>query len=208
MIVKTLGEKGDIMKTNWTKATVDANAAMLGLISCVQHDKNAWIEVQKNGEQEYPIMKKNPALDDPFNWTMLYGVPYNEKELTEHSYFNDTERDLTIFWTACYGIQSAIDAYQKDRTLLEGLIMGGGICHPVRIEDAVRYREMYVGDGYKYNTWTTFWKPKEGIPYYVVDERIEKVFVICYDNEPVDAAAAIRRAAQFMLGYADSLTTK
>ena len=81
--------------TNWTAATNNPNKAIIGLVSCLESGKNAWIEIRKNGEQDYPLKIKNPALENPFNWEIMYGVPRNEKEMMNHKYFNDTEKDLT-----------------------------------------------------------------------------------------------------------------
>lgn len=193
--------------TTWTEATNNANKAMMGLISCVDSGRNAWIEVRKNGEQEHPIKKKNPELDNPFNWEMAYGVPRNEKEMMNHNYFNDTEKDLTYNWTACFGEKEAIKEYQNNGTITKELFNGIGVCHPVRIKDVVFYRRNIVGENnYEYDYWTTYWKPKKEIPYWVVDDSIGDVFTICFDDKEVDKADAIRKAALFMLEYADSIT--
>ncbi len=188
--------------TGWTNATVDPNKAMIGFVSCLEAGKNAWIEVRKNGDQTYPVMKKNPELDNPFNWTMMYALPRNEKEMGDHNYFNETEKDLTYNWTAAFGTREAIEAYQKDGTISEGLCKGIGICHPVKITDAEAYRKEIVGDDYKYAYYTTYWKPKNHIPYYVLDESIKDVFVVCYDDEPFDKMAALTRASDFITEYA------
>ena len=189
--------------TTWTEATKSASKAMMGLISCIESGRNAWIEIRKNGEQEYPIKIKNPALDNPFNWEMLYGVPRDEKEMMSHNFFNETEKDLTYNWIACFGEEKAIKEYQNNGTITKELFTGTGICHPVRIKDANFYRKNILGDDYEYGYWATYWKPKKGIPYLVVDESIGYVFTICFTNEAVDKAEAIRKAAQFMLKYAD-----
>lgn len=189
--------------TTWTEATNNASKAMMGLISCIESGKNAWIEVRKNGEQEYPIMRKNPALDNPFNWEMLYGVPRNEKEMMDHKYFNDTEKDLTYNWTACFGEEDAIKEYQNNGTISKELFQGCGVCHPVRIIDANFYRKNIVGDNYEYDYWVTYWKPKNDIPYWIVDDTVGDVFTICFNNEKVNKADAIKKAAQFMMDYAD-----
>jgi len=194
------------VKTNWTKATTNPSVALAGLISCIEYGCNAWIEVRNNGEQEFPIMKKNPELDNPFNWTMSYGTSRNEKEMREHKYFNETEEDMTYNWTACYGEPDAIKQYQEEGIVSDGLFKGIGTCHPVRIADVEAYREKI--DGYKYGYWVTYWKPKDNIPYWVVDDTVGKVFTICYDDEPVNKSVAMRRAATFLEDYADVLERK
>ena len=194
-------------QTSWTKATTDVNEAMIALISCVESGRNAWIEVQKNGEQAFPIQVPNPLLDDPFNWTLMYGVPRNEKEINEHHYLNQTEEDLTRNWMCTFGTEEAVKAYQKDRTISKDLFVGCSVACPVKIEDANRYRheiEGIEGDDYKYGFWMSFWRPKGNIPYQVPAD-IDEVFVICYDDEPVRKSDIMRRAAEFMAHYADEL---
>lgn len=191
--------------TNWTEATNNPNKAMMGLISCLEHGKNAWIEIRKNGQQDYPIKIKNPALENPFNWEMMYGTPRNEEEMMNHKYFNDTEKDLTYNWVACYGEAKAIEKYQKSGTITKELFNGRGICHPVKIKDANFYRKNILGDNYEYGYWTTYWKPKKDIPYYIVDESAGDVFTICYSNELCDRVEVMKRAAQFMMEYAETI---
>lgn len=191
--------------TNWTIATTDPGKAIMGLDSCLKAGKNAWIEIRKNGDQAFPIMKSNPELDSPFNWEMLYGTPRNMEELRSYPYINQTEKDLTYHWTYCFGEESAIKKYQETGEISAGMFKGIGIGHPVRIQDANTYREL-IGNPYDYSYWATFWKPKAGIPFKVVDESIEEVFTICYNEDPVDQVAALRKAGQFLLDYADRLS--
>lgn len=188
--------------TGWTKATTNASEAMMGLISCIESGKNAWIEVRKNGDQTFPVNRKNPALDNPFNWTMNYGTIRNKEDMDNYSYFNETEKDLTYNWIACFGKEEAIKEYQTNGTITKELFVGAGICHPVRIKDANFYRANIVGDNYEYGYWVTYWQPKKGIPYWVIDENVGDVFTICYTNETIDRAEAIKRAGQFMMEYA------
>lgn len=190
--------------TNWTEATNNPNKAIIGLVSCLESGKNAWIEIRKNGEQDYPLKIKNPALENPFNWEMMYGVPRNEKEMMNHKYFNDTEKDLTYNWTACYGEAKAIEEYQKNGTITKEMFNGMGICHPVRIKDANFYRKNILGDNYEYRYWVTYWRAKKDIPYYIVDESVGNVFTICYNDELCDRSEAMKRAAQFMMEYAET----
>jgi len=184
--------------TNWTKATKNPSEAMLGLISCIEHGCNAWIEIRKNGEQDFPIIIKNPELDNPFNWTMSYGVPRNESEMMKYNYFNETERDLTYNWVACFGSEESIKQYQENGLVTKGLSLGIGKCHPVRVEDANTYRREITGDNYKYSYWVTYWQPIDGISRWVVDERQGEVFTICYNKEPVNKFEAMKKAADFL----------
>lgn len=192
--------------TTWTEATTNVNKAMIMLLSCLDSGKNAWIELRKNGDQAYPIRMKNPALDNPFNWEMSYSTPRNEKEMMNYKYFNDTEKDLTYNWIACFGKEEAIKKYQNSRIIAKELFDGYGICHPVRIEDANFYRKNIIGDNYNYNYWTTYWKPRKNIPYWIVDDNVGDVFTICFNDEVVDKSKTIKKTAQFMMEYADKIS--
>lgn len=195
---------GDV-NTGWIHATTDVNEAIVGFISCIQAGNNAWIELRSNGDQTFPIMKPNPELDDPFNWRMSYGAPRDEKILKEHKYLNETEKDLTYNWTAGFGDPEAIRHYRETGEIVEGLLSGIGTQFPIRIKDAEEYREKITGDNYKYRFFMTYWTPKDGIRPYVVDDNVDKVFVVCYTEEPVDKKAALHRAAYFLNTYADTL---
>ncbi len=195
--------ENNIICTNWTEATNNPSKAMLGLISCLESGYNAWIELRKNGEQDYPIKIKNPMLDNPFNWTMSYGVPRNEKDMMNYNYFNDTEKDLTYNWVACFGKEESIIQYQEHGLITKDLCLGMGRCHPVRIKDANKYRIEIIGDNYQYNYWVTYWKPSESIQYWAVDETQGDVFTICYNNEEYDKSAAMKKAADFLYQYSN-----
>ena len=192
------------VKTSWTKATTDPSTAMISLVSCIEAGKNAWIEIRKNGDQAFPIMIPNPLLNNPFNWTQSYGTTRNDAERASHDYLNETEKDLTHNWVACYGTKEAIELYQTEGLITEGLC-DGSICHPVRIKDANTYRSNITGDNYKYDYWTTYWKPKDGISYYVADESIGNVFTICYNDDPADKYTSLIKTAQFLTDYANRI---
>ena len=189
------------VKRNYTEATTNPYKALAGLISCINSGRNCWIEYMDNEDESitFAVMQKNPALNNPFNWQMNYGTPKSEQRLYETTFFNDTEKEMTYNWTALYGTKEAIEMYQKEGKITKDLnCRGGGICHPVKIEDANKHRKQFVGDNYKYGeSWTTFWKPKDGIPYYVREKGI-KVFVICYNDEPADEEEILRSASNFL----------
>lgn len=94
-----------------------------------------------------------------------------------YKYFNDTEKDLTYNWIACFGS-----------------------------EDANYYRKNIIGDNYNYNYWTTYWRPRTNIPYWIVDDNVGDVFTICFNDEVVDKAKTIKKTAQFMMEYADKIS--
>lgn len=190
--------------TGWAQAQTSVEAALLGLMSCLEAGKNAWIEVQKNGEQDFPILTLNPDLNDPFNWEMMYGVPRNEKTMAEHHYINETEKDLTYNWVAAFSDREAAEIYRTTGEVTPGLFFGMGVCTPVRIADANKYRAEVVGDNYKNGSWVTFWKPKNDFKYRVPAD-IGQVFVVCYDDAPApDKATAYAKMAEFLLTLANT----
>lgn len=174
------------MNTNWTQAVTSIEEAFFGLLQCKKYHKNVWIEVQKNGDQEYPILISNPILDDPFNWTMAYGVPRNEEEMERHHYLNDTEKDLTFNWYCAFGKKAAVTLYKNSRKVTSGLFPtpSGGIVCPVRITDIDAWRKRHGAEPFNY-TWMTYWKPIEGFSHYVPAD-IDRVLVVCYDDKPYD----------------------
>ena len=192
-------------KKEWTMATTNPNEAMLGLVSCLQYGYHAWIEVQKNGEQRYPVTVKNPALDDPFNWEAMYGTLRNKQELETVNFFNETEKDLTYNWIQAFGTKEAVEEYERSGIIIEGLINSMGNAHPVRIKDADWYRKHITGDGYEYGAWMYRWKPKKEIPFYIIDANVTNAFVVCYDEGPVNKVQALREGAGFLMAYADYL---
>lgn len=112
------------VRTGWATAITDPRLVMPVFISCLEANRNAWIEIRKNGDQEFPIRRTNPLLDDPFNWTMNYGTLKTEKALKSYKYFNKTEKDLMHNWTACFGTKEAIEAYKKIEQFLQNFSMG------------------------------------------------------------------------------------
>ena len=178
--------------TNWTKATTNPYIALAGLMSAMQSNKHAWIEKRNNGDQDFPIMIGNPLLDIPFNWTMSYGVP--QEPQFDEKFFNDTEKDLTLNWTAVFGEADAIADYQKNGVVSEGLTKRMGICNPIRKSDFLILRPDMEGC----NLWTTYWKPKDKIPYNIVDPSIKSVYVVCTDDTSVDGVEALENLKFFV----------
>jgi hypothetical protein len=187
--------------TNWTNATTDINKAMIGLISCLDAGYNAWIEIQTNGNQDYPIRIKNPELDKPENWTGSIGIPRPTGNFIDEKFFNETEKDLTQNWIALFGDKEAADNYYKTGVVSKAQLKGMGYCHAVKISDANKLRT----DGYEYGYWAERWKPRDNIPYWVVDKSIDKVFVICYNKESVNRADSLIKAGEFLIEYANTL---
>lgn len=104
----------------------------------------------------------------------------------------------------------------KNRELTEGLNAGIGTCFPIRIADAQKYRDTFVGDGYVYpypekdGCMVAFWKPKKRIPAYVPDQTIGKVFTVCTDVEGdvISEIDSLERTAKTLMEYAQYLREK
>lgn len=186
----------------WTKPTTEPEVAAVNLVSCLQHYKNAWIELVNNSELDNPIAVVNPELDDPFSWEFNYGAYESKSDIENLQFLNATEKDLTYNWTYAFGSEAAVNEYKKTRAVTEGLLLSAGRCCPVRIEDAQKYRDLFVKDGYQYRypsrtvrTWIAHWKP--AVKIWIPDPSIKKVFVVCFSTEPCDKEASLLRASQF-----------
>jgi hypothetical protein len=196
---------GKKIYTNWTEATTNVSKAFMGLLHAIDSGYEAWLEIQDNGKQDYPVKIVNPTLDNPFNWTSYIGVPRDFKAILDHKYINDTEKDLTVNWIDCFGTLEAIEHYQKTGELIDGAINSCGRSHPVRIKDANNYRKNK--DGYEYGFWMNWWKPKDEVPYWIPDPNIKKVFVVCTygKNSLLDKQEAIKKAGKFLTQYANMI---
>lgn len=188
--------KGSNIKTDWTTATTDPYEAVTKVLSCIASGNHAWIELMENGTQDFPITVKNPALDNPFNWEMNYGLP--RSSMGDISYFNETEKDLTENWVNCFGQSDAIKAYQENGVVSEELF-NGSVRHPVKFEDAKKFRPNFN------KFWITRWRAKEGIPYHIPDPSVKRVFTICYTDDPINEAELIRSAGEFLITCADQM---
>lgn len=205
-----------VVSTNWTKAMVSYQEALLALQACKGSHEICWLELRENGNQTWPITMPNPVLEDPFAWRFSYGTIMSPEKLKSHDFLNHTQRDLTYNWIAGYGDLEAIEKYKKNREIVEGLFSGCGTSFPIRIEDAQRYRDTFTRDGYRYgkpgeNTcFVDFWVPKDGIEYRVPDPKVGKVLVVCFDQSrnTVSEADSIARTAITLNEYADYLRSK
>lgn len=195
----------------WATATTDMSYALIDLMNCIYSGYNAWISIEKNGEQEYPIKCVNPELNDPFNWTSSYGTIGH----MQNEFINDTQKDLTENWIEVISTEMAANAYKSERKLLPGLINSNTLEKtvriPVRKEDANKYRATVSKDNYTYEIWNYSWKPKEGIPYYIVDDTIDLVYVVRYSSEKftkTEIANSLRNTASLLNHYADEIEKK
>lgn len=197
--------------TNWCKAMADPFEAISALIQCLNSGYNAWIEVQKNGEQDLPFKVKNPALDDPHNWKSACGYIPSPQEMANKTFFNKTEEDLFYNWTEVFSTKAAADEYKKTGGVSEGLVCLAtdkypyGIRCNVRKDDATHCRKTFGKQPYNYvnSPFYNMWVP--AVEPYIVDESIDKVFVICYSEEPCDIEKKITLAADFLKETAKKL---
>ena len=196
--------------SSWTGATQNIQDAISGVFSALGSDRNAWAEIQRNGEQDNPIKRKNPALDDPFNWSLqcTYGPGKDEPPRT--AFFNATEKDLYANWTGRYfKDQEACDHYVKTGEILPGSLKNGGVSCPVRVVDWLKTRPELDPDNWPCMDWRTIWGPRKypapEIPYWIVDERIDSVFVVMTDNTPAVRAHVLRRLAAFIDQHAEEI---
>lgn len=204
--------------TDWTPAKVNYQDALISLQACRGSHAVCWLELRDNGDQTYPIKMPNPLLEDPFAWRHSYGTITSPSNLKAHKFLNETERDLTYNWIAGYGNPEAIAKYKENRELAEGLCMGIGNvkCFPIRIEDAQKYRDTFIKDGYRYGKpgeetcFVDFWSPKDGIPFYVPDQNVGKVLVVCYSKvgNTMSEADSIAKTAATLSEYAEYLRNK
>lgn len=204
--------------TDWTTAKVNYQEALLALQACRGSHATCWLELRDNGDQTYPIKMPNPLLDDPFSWRYSYGTVTSPDNLKAHKFLNETERDLTYNWIVGYGNPEAIAKYKENRELVEGLCFGAGngICFPIRIEDAQKYRDIFMKDGYRYGKpgkgtcFVVFWEPQKEITYCVPDPKVGKVLVICYNHQrtAMSEADSIAKTAATLSEYAEYLRNK
>jgi len=200
----------------WSTATTDMSHALIDLMNCIYSGYNAWISIEKNGEQEYPVKCVNPELDDPFNWTSNYSKAGH----IQNNYINDTQRDLTENWIEVISTVEAANAYKSERKLLPGLIslgdinannVGKTIRIPVRKEDANQYRATISKDNYTYEIWRYVWEAKKDIPYYIVDDTIDMVYVVRYSSESfteTEIVNSLRSTAAVINHYASQIESK
>lgn len=133
----------------------------------------------KNGECDEKLYINNPEIFNVFNYVMSYGTVRNQDD-RDKVFDNPCLNDLYHNYTSCFGTKEAIELYQKNGEITKGLINGIGRNHPVKISDAIKHREMFVGDGYtNFDHWVYSWKLKDDIPRLL--EQDEKTIVTIVD---------------------------
>lgn len=195
----------------WTTATTSIEKAISGLLSALASKRNAWIEIQKNGEQSNPIKRKNPQLDNPFNWSLECQYIAADDYPKMEDFFNATEKDLHENWTGGYFRDAkSREHYIKTGEILPDTLTQAGISCPVRVVDWLKTRPDLDPNSLPMKNWRAIWGPLKypapGIPYWVTDDRIGDVFVVMTDSSPLVRAHAMRRLAKFLENHAEDLS--
>jgi len=163
--------------TNWSTATTNLFKAFKDLLDCLQAGYDAHITIVKNEHAALPIQIKNPALNDPMNWTMSYGAPAGREEIKYKKHFNDTEKDLALNWGFTFDAYVCVKGHlfnskQAGKTVFVCPHCGSREtkqnCIPVKLKEPEK------------RTFYTFWKPKDNISCWVNKPMKERVFVIAY----------------------------
>jgi hypothetical protein len=174
--------------TTWSQATSDKLAAVENLISCHRAGHRPIITKRNNldlGAFEYPLNIPNPALNDWRNYTMSYGVPNSMNVYAQIAAIkNATEKDLAANYTSYFFENQK----EKDDYLNKGKLprkfTNRGVCGPMKKSDFLKLRPNLVKAGWgEGSLWTTFWKPLNGIPYYVAEDCGE-VYCVTIAAEP------------------------
>lgn len=132
----------------------------------------------KNKDCTEPIMIPNPAALDIINWESFYGTIRSEADRNK-IFDNPIENDLHHNYTSAFGTKEAIELYRKTGEITRDLSKGIGISFPLKISDAIKHREMFVGDGYTdYDYWVYRWRLKNGLRRHIPAEIEEDVFIV------------------------------
>jgi len=156
--------------TNWTQATRNPFKAIKKLIGCLQYGYVAWIEIQENGKQDYPIYERVPLNNiDAWESSHSYGVSNWEEEkqrILENKFMHPTQKDLTLNYRTVFGTEEEYKNYLKT-----GKIKFSGMG-----------KTFFVKNHNDNNSKFRF------VPYVTVKPEYKnkikkgKVFVICYYN--------------------------
>lgn len=162
---------------NWTQATTELEQAILGVLSCRKAGYRAWIEIANNADVPYPIQIKNPALNNPENWTMLYGIPKPPPSEEQKSFFNNTERDLY------YNYDYSFRRYrcEKGHIFFVKQLFSGGKCPKCNTETNQFCGPVKLKDPSN-RTWITCWTAKKDVPCWIPDPKVSGVYVVAHSN--------------------------
>lgn len=192
---------------NWTRPTKNLAGAVSNAFSCLHGGHNCWIEIFDNATLSSPIMKKNPALNDPFSWAASYGGMADRKQVATENFFNDTERDLTLHWTAGYVETPEIaERYRKTGVLNPVELRSAGISIPIPI---TLWQKLMTPPTDMIPKIVWRWSPRKypapEIQHWVTDESIGRVFAVVHDGTKPIHAHVIRRIAAFMDEHAETV---
>jgi hypothetical protein len=171
----------------YSTATESIEAVICDFMQCklLSHKKdNIRIAQIKNSSAEWPVLIKNPLLDDWRNWTTRYSVPKKDDDY-KWDFFNAVEKDLFDNFTYAFGTVSAIKQYFKSGKLTKNNFLTSGICYPVRKKDKNNFFQKLKKPVSNDSYWQTHWQPKAGIQYRIPDPNVQLVYAVCYGE--VDA---------------------
>ena len=171
--------------TSWTEATLNPFKAVKGLVSCLQSGRNAWIERQENGKQDFPLVENNPDLSDISNWTSsgAYGCrdwEAEKKKIEADAKMHPTAKKLKLEYTTAFGTEKEYQKYLKTGKVK---FRGIGKCYFVKYEDLVKTRKE---EGTELSSDFRFVLQVSPIPRYKrVVKTKRKVYVVCWNNDKV-----------------------
>ncbi len=178
------------VNTSWSQASENIYQALAALFHAVDSGKNAWLELRKNGDQDYPVMIPNPDLDLIENWQELYVTTRTEeaeKDLLS-KVLNDTERDLIQNYTTLQVTEDEAKQYRELGVLTAKMLKANSdstVRITVPIEKANEARRTHFNDHFDYSFFVSAWEAMPGIPYQIPDPNLPFVFTVCTDdNEP------------------------
>lgn len=171
--------------TNWTEATRNPFKAISSLISCLQAGRNAWLELQENGNQEYPLREKLiKESTDPCAWDCAcqpFAQDWEERKeviLTSDSYSPMQKKFMTEY-TSVFGSQEQYDNYLKTG---DADFRGIGRQYLIKYDDLARKRKE---QGIALSPKTRFY-PMVSLKSRNKRPLIKgKVLVVCYNNDKV-----------------------
>ncbi len=186
--------------TYQSSATTNLIDAIQKCSKAIDRHIGSYIEIGENKNAEQPVRIVNPELDDPFNW--YSGMAYKRSSNAEPRFLNTTHEDLHHNWFSAFGTKQAVEAYQRDGTMLDGLIENGGISHPLPFSVGVEYgiNEEYL------QGWNRIWEPKKGIKRYIIDPKIDKVYIVVNGDDRIGTKQqSLQRLAKFIADNANNL---
>ena len=176
----------------WNTPTTDILEALLSYAGLSAHNMMGRIERRLNTEHENPLKKINPLLNDPFNWKSSCSFPMSAEERKQRieGAKNETEKDLYMNWSDCFGTREAVELYQRTGAVTKDLFNGMGVHCNIRTADMVKYLREVKKDEERAdfiesynNQWGHLWTAKDGVSMWTPIEGIYTYAVYCTEKE-------------------------